>query len=85
MTYDSWKGRSDLDDAPPCEEPEDDETADLVTDKGRAIAERVTRMVRLGLPINDALAIAAELGRAHGRVEGIEAAARCMRQEGPQS
>lgn len=46
--------------------------ASLITDAGRDIAARVAAMVeRAGLPIEDALATAAEIGLTQGRIEGV--------------
>lgn len=48
-------------------------SASLITDTGRDIAARVTAMVeRAGLPIEDALATAAEIGMTEGRAEAFK-------------
>lgn len=48
-------------------------SASIITDTGRDIAARVAAMVeRAGLPIEDALATAAEIGLTQGRIEGVK-------------
>lgn len=48
-------------------------SASLITPTGRDIAARVTAMVeRAGLPVEDALATAAEIGLTEGRAEAFK-------------
>lgn len=50
-------------------------SASVITNAGRTIAAKVIALVEAGLPVNDALAIAAELGIAQGHMQGVESLA----------